>query len=267
MRILVIGPNSYIAKHVQKHIAEKHGEWLVDTLSVRDDRWKTFDFSDYNSVLYFASIVHRKETPELMEAYQTVNCDIPVQIAGRLETGTQFLYFSTMAIFGVEGIVGKSVVIDRDTAIAPKSQYGKTKWAAETALRAVAAERKLALAIFRPPMVYGPDCPGNYRTMEKFVLKFHVFPTVINQRSMIHIDELCEQVLACLERREEGVFHPQDEDYVCTLDMVREIAKEHRTKLVLIPLINPFVTIASRFLPVLNKVWGNLVYDKEIDRR
>ena len=84
---------------------------------------------------------------------------------------------------------------------------------------------------------------------------------------MIQIDALCKNVLSLVEKREEGVFHPQDEAYICTLDMVREIAKEHQAKLVLVPLMNPFVVIASRFLPVLNKVWGNLVYDKEIDRR
>lgn len=267
MRVLVIGPNSYIARHFQKHTAVKYPDWIVNTLSVRDDHWKDFNFTGYESVLYFSSIVHKKETPELMEAYQRVNCDIPVQIAERLQPGTQFVYFSTMAIFGVEGVVGKTVVIDKTTAIEPKSQYGKTKWAAETSLREVAARRNLALAIIRPPMVYGPDCPGNYRTMEKFVLKFHVFPTLKNQRSMIQIDTLCKNVLSLVEHREEGVFHPQDEDYICTLDMVREIAKEHQAKLVLVPLMNPFVVAASRCLSVLNKVWGNLVYDKEIDRR
>ena len=266
-RLLVIGPNSYIAKHFINRVSQYHTDWAVETLSVRDDAWKKFDFRGYDSVVYCAAIVHKKETPELAEAYQKVNCDIPVEIAKQLDYGAQFLYLSTMAVFGVEGFIGREVSVDRSILPKPKSQYGKTKLAAETALQAVAAERDLTLAIFRPPMVYGKDCPGNYRTLEKFVLKFRVFPTLRNQRSMIHIGALCERILSCVEQGGSGTFHPQDRDYVCTLDMACDIAEKHQVKLLLIPLLNPLVRFAGRFSPVFHKVWGNLVYDKEIDRK
>ena len=65
MKLLIVGPNSYIAKHFTEHTVQTHPDWIIDKLSVREDHWKTYDYSGYDSVLYFAAVVQKKETPEL----------------------------------------------------------------------------------------------------------------------------------------------------------------------------------------------------------
>ena len=265
MRILIVGPNSYIARHFIDLTNRRFPDWTIDTLSVRDDRWKAFDYSGYDSALYFSAIVHKKETPELQDDYRRINYHIPVEMARLLSLQSpdvQFIYMSTMAVFGQEGRIGQTVHIDRTTALAPKTAYGRTKLAAEEAL----TSGPLNLAIFRPPMVYGPDCPGNYGTLKKFVTTFHVFPTLRNQRSMIHIDTLTGQLLDCVTQRRSGISHPQENDYICSADMALDIARETGTGLWLCPLLNPLVRLGGLIHPAFHKVWGNLIYDKEIDQ-
>ncbi|MBQ4504407.1 MAG: NAD-dependent epimerase/dehydratase family protein [Firmicutes bacterium] len=271
MKLLIVGPNSYIAKHFTEHTVQTHPDWIIDKLSVREDHWKTYDYSGYDSVLYFAAVVHKKETPELLPEYQRLNCDIPAEIAQMLRDQNrnqnaipQFIYLSTMAVFGLEGRVGQIVTIDKSTPTLPKSAYGKSKLSAEQALSELASDGPLNVATFRPPMVFGPDCPGNYQTLKKFVLKFHVFPTTQNQRSMIHIDTLCSKLLHCVETRQDGIFHPQEPKYICTKDMAQDIADKAGTKLFLCPLLNPFVHLGGKLHPAFHKVWGSLIYDKNL---
>ena len=271
MRLLIIGPNSYIAKNFAEYAIQKHPDWIIDKLSVRNDEWKVYDYSGYDSVLYFAAVVHKKETPELLPGYQRLNCEIPVEMATMLRDQNreqdhtpQFLYLSTMAIFGLEGRIGQIVTIDESTPTLPKSAYGKTKLAAEQLLTSLARDGSLNVATFRPPMVFGPDCPGNYQTMKKFVTKFHVFPTLQNQRSMVHIDTLSEKLLECVETKVAGTFHPQETDYICSAEMAKDIASEAGTKLFLCPLLNPIVLLGEKFHPALHKVWGSLIYDKNL---
>jgi len=267
MQILIVGPNSYIARNFKALAAETAPGWTLDTLSVRDERWRTYDYSPYDSVLYCAAVVHQKESPQLVQLSRRLNCDIPVEMAKMLwaqSPDAQFIFLSTMAVFGLEGRVGETVTVNASTTLSPRTTYAKTKLAAEEGLCA-AADGRFALAVFRPPMVYGPDCPGNYRRLMKFVLTFHVFPTLRNQRSMIHVHTLSERLLDCAAHRRTGFFHPQEPDYLCTADLAREIAEKAHSRLYFCPLLNPLVRLGARFHPAFHKIWGGLVYDKEID--
>lgn len=272
MRILIVGASSYIARQFTAFCSEHRPSWQVDALSVRDDGWKTFDFSVYDSILYCAAIVHQKERMELTSDYQRVNCQVPVQMAElfiqqKTQCGKrnfQFIYLSTMAVFGLDGRIGKPLVIDSSTPLHPKTLYGKSKLDAERGLQALAAqtpEGLFSLAIFRPPMVYGPQCPGNYQKLKRVILRFHLFPSLRNQRSMIHIDTLCQKLLACVEEQWAGTFHPQEDSYICTADMARSIADEAHSRVFLCPLLNPLVYLGDLVHPAFRKIWGGLVYD------
>lgn len=274
MRILIIGPNSYIAQNFIKLVDERCPDWKVDTLSVRDNGWKTYDYSPYDSVLYCAACVHKKESPQLAETCRRLNCDIPGEIAQLLWSqapASQFIFLSTMAVFGLEGRVGKTVCIDSATPLSPKTMYAKTKLAGEEKLCAASqvplhwGEPRRALAIFRPPMVYGADCPGNYQRLKAFVLTFRIFPTLRNRRSMIHIDTLTDRLLNCVIQRQAGTFHPREASDICTADLVRDIAAEANRPVYFCPLLNPLVRLGALFHPAFHKVWGGLVYHKEMD--
>ena len=62
--ILITGENSYIGNSFQNWVSQYKGEYEVDTISVRDDKWKSTSFSEYDIVLHVAGIAHIKETKE-----------------------------------------------------------------------------------------------------------------------------------------------------------------------------------------------------------
>ena len=93
---------------------------------MKDGSWKEKDFSQYDGVFHVAAVVHQKEQPEMKELYFKVNRDLPIDAAKNAIVGgvSQFIFMSTMAVYGEEGKLGQEVVINRKTPVSPKTFYG-----------------------------------------------------------------------------------------------------------------------------------------------
>ena len=87
------------------------------------------------------------------------------------------------------------------------------------------------IVIVRPPMIYGKGCKGNYPKLAKLALNLWVFPDVDNQRSMLHIENLCEFLRLMVDNSERGLFFPQNREYVKTTELVRLISEIHGNKI------------------------------------
>lgn len=85
----------------------------------------------------------------------------------------------------------------------PETAYGRSKRAAETALRGF-AERGLEVVVLRPAMVYGPGCKGNLPAMMRWVAKgwFPPLPETGNRRSLVHVDDLLDAMLRAAQHPE-----------------------------------------------------------------
>ncbi len=259
-KILITGANSYIGTCVENWLKQWPKEYSVDTISVRDDVWRIKDFYKYDVVLHVAGIAHIKETKENAELYYKVNRDLVYEVAkkAKFDGVKQFIFLSSMSVYGME-----TGVISRDTDTEPKSNYGRSKLQAEE-LIAPLQDATFNIAVLRPPMIYGEGCKGNYVRLEKFALKSPIFPDIKNKRSMIYIDNLCEYVKLLIDDGSKGLFLPQNEEYICTSDMVREIAEAHGKKIYMTKLFNPLLRVLK--VSTVNKVFGDLVYEKEMLR-
>ena len=78
---------------------------------------------------------------------------------------------------------------------------------------------------------------------------------------MIFIDNLSEFIRSLVDSRENGIFFPQNNEYVNTSRMVKEIANVNNRKMILLKIMNPLVRI-SMGLPIVKKVFGSLYYDE-----
>jgi len=143
----------------------------------------------------------------------------------------------------------------------PVSHYGKAKWEAEQLLEPL-RDAGFAIAVMRPPMVYGDGCKGNYQALVKLAKIMPVFPDYPNKRSMIHIDRLVQYVKNLIDNEADGLFLPQDEDYVCTCRMVQGIAHSMGKNMRLWKLLNPAVSLAKKFTTAGKKAFGDLYYEK-----
>ena len=262
MKILITGKKSYIGNQIKKWIKNK-SDYEISRISLRDDQWKALDFSGYDAVIHLAGIVHKKDREVPLEEYFAVNRDLTKAIAikAKAEGVTQFIYLSSMAVYGERGNLNQRVVITSETKESPNTPYGQSKFEGEKALRAMESN-KFKVAILRPPMIYGKECPGNYARLRKIALRWGVYPNMHNQRSMLYIDNLMMMIKGILDQKLQGTFFPQDEEYSDTLEMIKEIRKAHDKKTWVLNLVRPLMFLAGKKSSTMNKAFGNLCYDK-----
>lgn len=264
-KILITGQNSYVGNSFADWVQQYPEKYTIDKISLRDDSWKSIDFSKYDVVLHVAGIAHVSADPEMEELYYRVNRDLTVEIAKKAkEQGVaQFIFMSSIIIYGEASSEKK--VIDQNTVPDPANFYGKSKLEAEKAIQPL-EDDSFRVAIIRPPMIYGKNSKGNYPKLAKAAQKLPIFPDFQNERSMLHIDNLSEFIRLMVENEESGVFFPQNEEYVKTSEMVRLIAEVHGKKIRLVKIFNPMIRFLLGRINILNKVFGNLVYDSNVSR-
>ena len=258
-RILITGANSYIGMSFEKYMQQWPDDYHVDTVDMIDGTWRNKSFAGYDAVFHVAGIAHQKETEENAPLYYKVNRDLAVETAQKAKTDGvgQFVFLSTMAVYGIE-----EGAINMKTEPSPVSHYGKAKWEAEQQMVQLRSG-DFALAVMRPPMVYGEGCKGNYQSLVRFAKMMPVFPDYQNKRSMIHIDRLCWYVKDLIDRQYDGLVLPQDEEYVCTCCMVRDLAQGMGKNMKLLKLLNPAVSLVKRFTVAGKKAFGDLYYEKD----
>ena len=276
-KILITGANSYIGTSFKKWMTPFQDEYQIDTLSVRGDAWREHDFSGYDTVFHVAGIAHAdvsKVSEETKQLYYSVNRDLAIESAKKYKQDLsgkkgQFIYMSSIIIYGEETNINKKRIITLDTKPNPSNFYGDSKLQAEIGLQPL-DDDTFHIAILRPPMIYGPGSKGNYQQLVKLANKLPIFPDVKNERSMLHIDKLSEFVKERIDAQDSGVFFPQNDQYVRTSHMVRDIAQENGKKIYLFSYMNWAIRLLG-YVPgkigrLTNKAFGSLVYEKKIGR-
>lgn len=265
MKILITGLNSYVGTSFKKWLSKWPDKYQVESISVKGDEWRQTDFSQYDVLFHVAAIVHNKECPEMEDLFYKVNRDLTIDLANKAKKSgiKQFIFMSSISVYGSVGEINNDVILKKDTSCNPVTFYGKSKLAAENELRKLNDE-DFKVAIIRAPMVYGPDCPGNYERLRKFMLKVPAFPLVNNQRSMVFIDNLSEFIRLLMDNQEYGLFFPQNQEYVNVSELVQLIAKENSKKVYLSRFMSLGVRLFGKRVSVLKKVFGNLTIDASL---
>ncbi|MFY9423154.1 MAG: NAD-dependent epimerase/dehydratase family protein [Bacillota bacterium] len=258
-RVLITGKDSYIGDSVAQWLAKYPDRYATNAIDMRDDSWREHDYSQYDGVLHVAAIAHDRSRRATEDLYYRVNRDLATATAEKAKTEgvRQFIFMSSILVYGSRGF---SQVINEDTPPNPGSVYGESKLQAEEGIRRLESDR-FRVVIVRSPMVYGLGCKGNYSRLAKLARLLPVFPDFDNQRSMIHIDNLCEFIKLMIDNDESGLFFPQNREYVKTSEMVRLIAEAAGRNIRLIRAFNPVIQVLGPRVPVLGKVFGSLVYE------
>jgi UDP-glucose 4-epimerase len=264
-RILITGANSYIGTSFEKWVAQWPEEYHVDTVEMRNGEWKVLDFSLYDVIFHVAGIAHQDAKADQEELYYKVNRDLTIEVAkkAKSEGVKQFIFMSSMIVYGASSKIGETKIITRDTIPEPINFYGNSKLQAEQGILPLQSEG-FNVVVIRPPMIYGKDSKGNYPILAKFAKITPVFPNIENKRSMLHIDNLTEFIRLMVEHSENGVFFPQNREYIKTAEMVKIIADVKGKKIWLTKLFNPVLIGLGGKVNVINKVFGSLLYSQDI---
>ncbi|MBG0763199.1 NAD-dependent epimerase/dehydratase family protein [Acholeplasma laidlawii] len=260
-KILITGSNSYIGTNVEKWLLREPEKYIVETLDMKDENWNQFDFSGFDVVFHVAGIAHIKETKRNKDLYYKVNRDLAYQAALKAkESGVkQFIFLSSMSVYGME-----TGIITKDTTTNPKTAYGRSKLDAEKLIQEIETS-EFKVAILRPPMVYGPDSPGNYQRLSKLALKLPFYPKINNQRSMLYIDNLSIYIKRYIDSNAHGIFFPQNKEYVNTTELISLIRKSHGKKCRETKLFNWMIYLLKPIVLQISKIFGTLYYQYDED--
>ena len=275
-KVLITGAGSYIGQSFIQYAKKYYPDnFEIEELDMTDAAWRDKDFSEYDVVYHVAGIAHAdvgKVSEEIKSKYYEVNTGLAVEAAekAKREGVKTFIFMSSMIVYGDSAPYGQRKVIDETTVPEPANFYGDSKLQADVAVREL-ADDTYKVIVLRPPMIYGKDSKGNYRTLAKLAKKLPIFPDADNERSMLYIENLCEflcQVLLLKSyHRNSVVLLPQNGEWTKTSDMVKVIAQASGKKIVELKGFASAVWIGSK-MPgkiggLVNKAFGNNCYKFE----
>ncbi len=292
-QILITGVNSYIGNAVERYLMEYNASqgrecYRVDKVSLREDSWESMSFAPYDTIFHVAGIAHADiggVSEETKALYYQINCDLAVKAAkkAKAEGVPQFIYVSSVIVYGDSAKVGENKHITADVSPAPANFYGDSKWQAEQQLQQLDTQwaqenarvtveqvseeittnrttnrtgtidaelnreiKAFHVARIRPPMIYGKGSKGNFPMLVKLAQKAPFFPNIDNKRSMLYVENLGEFVRLLVDSGKGGVFYPQNAEYVTTSQMVQVIGAVKGKKIALWKGLNPFVKLAAK---------------------
>lgn len=276
-KILITGAGSYIGESFRAYVDEYYKEnFEIETLDMLDEKWREKDFSSFDIVYHVAGIAHAdvgNVDEATKEKYYAVNTDLTVEVCKKAKADRvkEFVFMSSMIVYGDSAPYGAQKIVDANTVPKPANFYGDSKLQADVAVRELADE-EFKVIVLRPPMIYGKGSKGNYPVLAKLAKKLPVFPDVDNERSMLHIDNLCEflcQVMLIEHLTQDAVvLIPQNAEWTKTSDMVEQIAEVSGKKIKKTKVLTPAVKIAG-MMPgkiggLVNKAFGNNCYAYKI---
>lgn len=272
-KVLITGAGSYIGRAFIEY-AQKYypNNFQIEELDMLRDTWRTYDFSQYDIIYHVAGIAHAdvgNVSEETKEKYYTVNTDLAVEVAKKAknENVKEFIFMSSMIVYGESAPYGEKKVIVEHTVPLPANFYGDSKLQADVAVREL-ADDAFKVIVLRPPMIYGKGSKGNYPILAKLAKKLPLFPKVKNERSMLYIENLCEclcQIMLVKEIEQDAtVLIPQNAEWTNTSKMVKKISEANGRNIAMVKAMWPILVLAGKvpgkISSLINKAFGNNCY-------
>lgn len=215
---------------------------------------------DIDVVIHCAAIMPtKKKSRSDIDKAKEVNEAASLNLAQHaMQQGIKhFIFLSTMSVYGLN-----TGHITASTPLNPNTPYGQSKAKAENALKALSSE-EFVVTIIRPPMVYGPNCKGNFKALYKIANIAPIFPKVNNKRSAIFIDNLSAFIKIIIDNKIEGTLFPQNSEYLNTSEAVSLLAKASSKKVYISKLAGFGINLLKPS-PIIQKAFGSLTYDPNL---
>lgn len=261
MKILVIGKNGYVSTCFQNYM-KKYDGIQVDAISARKDAWKQVDFRGYDAVFNTTGLAHNDARKGTEEEFIELNAKLPKLLAtkAKKEGVPEFVHMSSMIVYGNMSPIGTIELIKEDTVPVPTNIYGKSKLMGEKAILEL-NDDVFHVAVIRSPLIYGETAVDNFLALTNYAVTLPVFPYIKNIRSMIYSDNLCEIVWLIIQNKSSGLFFPQQEEYICTSKIIKEIASLAGHKVIMVKCFENVLKPFSKWVMLIRRVFGSLAYD------
>ena len=215
MRFLVTGATGFVGRAVCAELAQRKHDLHRAVRCLAGPRGRFFQVGNIDSttnwsgalehvdaVVHLAARVHivHEGAENPLKEFRKVNVAGTEHLArAAAATGIKrFAYVSSIGVNGAQTVQGTS--FSEADQPNPHNDYALSKWEAEQGLLRIAAETGMEVVIIRPPLVYGPDAPGNFGSLMRWLKRGVPLPlgAIHNRRSVVALDNLVDLIVSCL---------------------------------------------------------------------
>lgn len=277
---LVTGASGFVGSHLVaemtrrglpvRGVSREMRSGLITIPSYSSDmNWRKY-LAGIDVVVHLAARVHvmNETARDPLALFRDVNVAATVNLARQAAAAgvRRFVFVSSIKVNGERTEPGKAFTAN--DAPNPQEPYAISKAEAEGALRALGDKTGMEITVIRPPLVYGPGVPGNFRILMKWAGSGvpSIFPLVHNKRSFIHVLNLCDLLISVLDHHGAAnrVFLASDGEDLSTNELFTQltIAGGRRPRSVPIPLaILRGLSILARQQEIAMRLTENLQAD------
>lgn len=281
-RILVTGATGFIGTHLCRLLI-KQGKTvrattrgfsgLVEGVDYRtgdlhDESFVRSSLEGIDCIIHLAGRAHVLDKKnDALSLYRKTNHDLTIQLAKQaVSCGIKrFIFLSSI---GVNGKLTKSGRFNEACAADPSADYAVSKFEDETSLKDLLRSESMEWVIVRPPLVYGADAPGNFKTLLRVVHRGlpSPFMWVNNSRSIVSIDNLSHFISIAVDHPDASreVFLVSDDSDISTDDMLSALSVGMQRRFLRVPVPEAMLRFAAAVLgkkELYTQLCGSLIVD------
>ena len=137
----------------------------------------------------------------------------------------RFIYISSI---GVNGIQSARPFTESETP-QPVEPYAISKYEAEQGLLQISRSSEMEVVIIRPPLVYGPNAPGNFGRLLRVVHRGFPLPlgAIHNKRSLVALENLVDLIVTTIAHPAAAnqIFLAGDGEDLSTTELLQRMAR------------------------------------------
>ena len=283
LNVLMTGASGFVGSHLLKRMERRQGLRVraavrrfsgvsscsmvhVGNIEQHTD-WSNA-LNEQDVVVHVAALAHvtDNDTEESLTVFRRVNVDGTLNLAREAaDSGVQrFIFISSIGVNGNNN----TLPFTEDDQPNPTGAYAQSKWEAELGLGAIGRETGMEIVIVRPPLVYGPNAPGNFGSLVRMIEKGIPLPlgAIHNKRSLVSLDNLVDLIMTCIDHPAAAnqVFLASDGQDVSTTELLRGVGRAMGKPARLIPVPAGMLMFGASLLgkkAVAQRLLGSLQVD------
>lgn len=244
MKLVVItGANGFVGKNLLGKLSSANVQTRLllrrtDATVAREDLFAlpygapdelTEKLKGASAIVHLGARAHvlNESAIDVLAEFRKANTVTSLQLANSAANAgvKRFVFVSSIGVNGN----GSLIPFNETSPPNPAEPYAASKLEAEDGLRTIAMRTGMEVVIVRPPLVYGPNCPGNFLRLLDLVHKGLPLPfgAVNNLRSLIGVNNLADFLVHCVEHPAAAnkTFLIADKPDISTPDMMRVLAQ------------------------------------------
>ena len=264
-KILVTGANGFIGRELCKSLSLDGADITqVVRKAVSSNERQFGNFSsetDWTQALHGCKVIFHlaarahvlnEDLTDPLTAFRSINVDATTNLARQAAKMCvkRFIFISSIGVNGVETF---SKPFSEETTPNPHSDYALSKLEAEEELIKICNNSNMEYVIVRPPLVYGPQAPGNFKRLLKIVNTGIPLPLggINNKRSMVSLENIVNFLKLCGNSKEAAnqIFLIADGQDVSISELINLLSRGMGKKARLF-------SIHPKILKVLSKIIG-----------